>query len=38
MKSAAADMTTLSDEAIELAINASRAERARIRATAEATD
>ena len=37
-KSAAADMTTLSDEAIELAINASRAERARIRAMAEATD
>jgi hypothetical protein len=33
-KSAAADLTTLSDEAIELAISGSRAERARIQAEA----
>jgi hypothetical protein len=31
-------MTIQSDEAIELAINASKAERARIQAMAEATD
>jgi anaerobic magnesium-protoporphyrin IX monomethyl ester cyclase len=37
-KSAAADMTIQSDEALERAISASRAERARIQATAEATD
>jgi len=33
-KSAAADLTTLSDEAIALAISGSRAERARIQAEA----
>ena len=35
-KSAAADLTSLSDEALELAIAGSKAERARIRAMAEA--
>jgi hypothetical protein len=35
MKSAAADMTQLSDEALELAIKNSRLERARIQAEAE---
>ncbi len=37
-KSAAADLTNLSDEALELAIAGSKAERARIREMAEAGD
>ena len=37
-KSAAADMTAISDDALELAIAGSKAERARIQAMAEATD
>ena len=37
-KSSAADMTMLSDEALEIAIAGSKAERARIQAMAEATD
>ena len=37
-KSAAADLTNLSDEALELAIAGSKAERARIQAMAEAAD
>jgi len=37
-KSAAADLTSLSNEALELAIAGSKAERARIQAMAEAAD
>ena len=37
-KSAAADLTTLSDDALELAIAGSKAERARIQAMTEAGD